>query len=362
MYLQRLYLYNFRNIGELEVTFCPRINVIFGDNAQGKTAILEAIHFLTTGRSFRTSHLADMIRWGAASFYLEADFVKYGIEQKIRVGCGEKERQVVYNSSRYASLNSLLGILQGCVITPDDSELIKGSPAIRREFLDLQIAQSDPLYIHYLARYQRAMQQRNYLLRSKNSISLESWELEMADAAAYLTVQRQRAVDEVHLSGCDLHRALNAEHEILSIRYKASPVSTASLADVRGFYLEQWHKLRRREMELGYTSLGPHKDDLLIAIGGHDVRDFASEGQQRSCASALRFAQWQRLCRLSAEAPLMLLDDVGISLDESRRRKLLQHVVALGQVFLTSTQPLSHSFEGAEKQIIRMENGRTHQF
>jgi DNA replication and repair protein RecF len=139
-------------------------------------------------------------------------------------------------------------------------------------------------------------------------------------------------------------------------------VSTASLADVRGFYLEQWHKLRRREMELGYTSLGPHKDDLLIAIGGHDVRDFASEGQQRSCASALRFAQWQRLCRLSAEAPLMLLDDVGISLDESRRRKLLQHVVALGQVFLTSTQPLSHSFEGAEKQIIRMENGRTHQF
>ena len=248
--------------------------------------------------------------------------------------------QIIFNSTTLPSSACLLGILRGVVLSPDDAGLIKGAPTIRRHYLDMQIAQGDPLYVHYLTRFNRAMRQRNCLLRAKNAATIESWEHEMASSAAYITQQRASATHILNEHSHKLHSVLAGDTTHLSLSYKSSQSLLEDTEKLKQRYLEQWNKHRRREMELGCTLSGPHKDDLSIAIDAKEARLFASEGQQRTSAAALRLAEWERLQGLGDERPLMLIDDMGISLDETRRMRLLQHTQGLGQVFLTSTENL----------------------
>lgn len=352
MQLRSLYLHNFRCHKDAFFEFLPGINTICGPNAKGKTSILEAIHLLITGRSFRTSQLSDLIGIGSEGFFIEAVFIKYGIEQTLRFSFNGKEKSLLHNSTPCSSIASLLGLLQGVVITPDDASLVKGSPNIRRSFLDVQIAQTDPLYVHHLGRFNRAMKQRNTLLRAKSQVTITSWEHEMSNSAAYIVQQRQKAIHDLHKYSRSLHKALSGETEELELVYKTGSGAITEVPILKQFYLEQFHKLRQREMLLGSTLSGPHKDDLTIAIGQKEVRYFASEGQQRSCVAALRLGEWERLKALANESPLMLIDDVGISLDHIRRDKLLSHVQHLGQVFLTATQ----AFHLPEQHIIELNN------
>ncbi len=357
MLLRTLYLHNFRCYEEVSFDFCPGVNAIWGANAKGKTTVLEAIHLLITGSSFRTHQMTDLIRKESSFFYIEASFVKHGIEQKLRMTCDGKTRKIIYNATTCASTAELLGLLQGVIVTPDDALLVKGGPQTRRHFLDLQLAQVDPLYIHHLTRYNRAMRQRNALLRTKNADSLSGWEQEMANSAAYLTQQRCKASKELQMSGQRFYCALSGEVENLSLNYKTTtPNNDAELVALKQHHLALFNKLRHREMILGYTLSGPHKDDLTISIGQKEARFFASEGQQRSCVAALRLAEWERLKILSNEVPLMLLDDVGVSLDDTRRERLLMHLQNLGQVFLTSTnEPFIKGFD-KEYRAIHLSN------
>lgn len=340
MLLRKIYLHHFRCYSEASFEFSSGVNVICGPNAKGKTSLLEAIYLLMTGRSFRTSQNEDLIRIGASGFYLEAHFVKHEIEQILKMHWNGKERKIILNNTPCSS-SGLFGILQGVVVTPDDVSLVKGAPSQRRHFLDMQIAQIDPLYVHHLLRYNRAIRQRNALLRSKNFSTLESWEHEMANSAAYLVRQRHQAIEELQAKGVEIYRVLSGEQDELQLNYKTGAPVSESVEGLRKYYMEQFKKLRKREAELGCTLIGPQKDDVTIAIGQKEARFFASEGQQRSCVAALRLAEWMRLHSLADEMPLMLIDDVGMSLDSVRRERLMGYMETLGQVFLTSTHELS---------------------
>lgn len=340
LFLQKLYLRYFRRYEEATFDFTPAINTIVGPNAYGKTTILEAIQLLINGRSFRTQQISDMIQYGQKYFHIEACFIKQGIAQTLKILYDGSERKIIHNSTAFSSVANLLGILQGVVLTPDSTSLIKGSPLLRRHFLDLQIAQIDPLYVHYLTRYIGAMRQRNVLLKKNEMLAIQTWEQEMAGAAAYVTLQREQTIADLQKWGNGLYGMLTAETAPLSLEYKNSSRQIKDMQLLRQHYLQQWDKLRLREKEVGMTLYGPHRDDLLIKIGDREVRLFASEGQQRSCVMALRLAEWQRLRELSQELPLMLIDDVGVSLDTTRRQKLLIHLKTLGQVFITSTEEL----------------------
>jgi DNA replication and repair protein RecF len=341
MHLRSLYLQNFRIFDEAFFEFVPGINSICGDNARGKTTILEAIYLLITGRSFRSAQTADLLRHGAAAFRVEACFVRNGIEQTLKMAYAGKEKHIVHNNTVFPSATALLGLLKGIVLSPDDAGLVKGSPGARRQYLDIQIAQVDPLYIHHLTRYGRAMRQRNHLLRVKQEMAIESWEQEMAHSAAYLTVKRLAAAAELHEAASRLHTSLTAEEAPFALQYKSSASPQAGIEGVRKYFSGLFSSNRRRELLFGYTLHGPHKDDLSLEIDGKEARFFASEGQQRSCAAILRLAEWERVRTVSEEIPLMLIDDAGISLDDSRRGRLLRHIEGLGQVFLTATGPLS---------------------
>lgn len=340
MLLRKLYLHHFRCCQEVQLEFEPGINVIVGANAQGKTSILEAIHLLMTGRSFRTTQSKELIQNGAQTLYVEALFEKHGIEQTLRIAYNEKERKIVHNQTNYSSPSNLLGILQGVVTTPDDITLVKNAPMHRRHFLDMQIAQVDPLYVHHLTRYHRAMRQRNVLLRAKNIMTIESWEHEMAASAAYLVKQRLEVASSLHAVGGTLYHSISGEKETLNVSYLTQPFANREQATIQQHYLGQFNKMRNREMALGHTLVGPHKDDLAIFVGERDARGFASEGQQRSCVAALRLAEWERLRIESQSLPLLLIDDIGMGLDRQRYKKLLMHIQQHGQVFVTTTESL----------------------
>jgi DNA replication and repair protein RecF len=353
MYVRSLHLQQFRNYREDAFEFDPSLNLICGPNAQGKTSLLEAIYYLMIGRSFRPCRHQDLIRMGSPSLYLEAIFCKHGIDQKLRLYMDDKERKIIHNSTVLPSVSNLLGLIQGVIMTPDDVDLVKGPPCSRRQFLDIQIAQVDPLYVHYLSRYVKAMRHRNHLLKQKKPISIESWEYEMAHSAGYIVMQRKKKVQALQTHCHSFYAYLTDEREHLSLEYQSGASLCQNETEIKEYYLQLYQKNRSREMILGHTLSGPHKDDIAIKIGGRDARYFSSEGQQRSSVIALHMGAWEQLKQAAENTPLFMIDDVGISLDEKRRERLLHRLACLGQVFLTTTDTrLIDSLSGSKKVIL----------
>lgn len=352
LYIHSLALQQFRNFKDFFIEFDPSLNVICGANAQGKTSLLEAIHYLMIGRSFRSRRYHELILIGTPSFYLETLFSKHGVDQKLSVFADYKQRKLVHNNTFLPNTSNLFGIIPGVLMTTDDVNLIKGAPLRRRQFFDLQIAQVDPLYVHYLVRYVKAMQHRNQLLKQKKLMSIESWEYEMAHAASYLVMQRRWNIESLANPTREFYSYLTEEKELLSIKYLSEASTCQSESEIKQFYIQQYQKNRAREMALGLTLSGPHKDDLWIGIGERDVRYFASEGEQRSSVTALHMSEWHLLKKNGSETPLLMIDDIGMGLDEKRKKRLLNSLTSLGQVFLTTTDlRLADSFKGSKKNI-----------
>jgi len=330
MTIKRLTLRRFRNYAESRFEFEPKVNIIQGPNAQGKTSLLEALHLLAIGRSFRTSRLTDMIQKDTDGLFLEAEFESNQVDQRIALTLSRREKKVFHNQTEYPSLSSLIGMIPVITMTPDD-DLIKGGPEARRKFLDLQIAQCDPLYLHYLTRYQRAMRQRNQLLRTHALGAIEPWEHEMARSAAYVVKRREALVDALQKWAESMHDRLSGKAQRLTLCYHSQ---------FKGDFLSQYRKTREKEAMMGYTLSGPHRDDLAIKIDEQEARHFASEGQKRTSVTALRLASWELMKEQTGREPILLIDDFGLSLDASRREHLLKSLPEYGQVFITCVDPL----------------------
>jgi DNA replication and repair protein RecF len=344
VYLKRLLLRNFRNYTQAEVVFSPSINLIQGENGQGKTNLLEAIHFISTGRSFRASNLSDLISFGQSFFYLEAEFYKDGITQFIKVYYDENTRKVQYNETVHPTLTSLLGILPSTLLSPDDLCLVSGSPAERRRFLDIHIAQTDPLYLHHLGRYFKAMKQRNHLLRMKSDVAIDAWEQMMAQSASYIATKRGRCVEALKTPIAKWVEILSRGLDTVDLHHHSSLALPTKQDDLAAHFQKVWQKSRSREMLLGMTQAGPHRDDLNIHAAGKPAKTFSSEGQKRSYVSALRFAEWEQMASVLGVPPLLGIDDFGIQLDKERQMQLKTHLLTFNQVFLTSPAALEKDF------------------
>lgn len=341
MHIKRLYLRHFRNYSEADVSFTSEVNLIRGNNAQGKTNLLEALYLLGTGRSFRTPHLKEMIQNEAPFFFIEAEFIKDGISQHLRLSFDGEIKKLDYNNTSYAHFSNLLGLLPIVLLAPEDVLLITGAPADRRRFLDIHIAQSDPLYVYHLTRYHKAVKHRNFLLRKKTAASLETWESLMIVSAAYLKQKRQEVVEGLAEGLKVSMQELSNNQDLLEIKYLSS-------------YTTNYLQHRAKEMILGSTLIGPHRDDLEILINGQEARSFASQGQLRSAVAAMRLAQWQHLKNHHDAPPLFCIDDFGVHLDRHRREALLEKISSFGQVFLTSPAFL----ESSRHHVLNIDQGK----
>lgn len=326
----------------------PGINVITGQNAAGKTTLLEGIYLLMAGRSFRTSQVSDLIQSGSCRFFVDVSFEKNGVAQILKMAQGACERGIFHNSTSLPNLGSLLGILQGVLFAPQDIDLVKGAPSVRRHYLDLQIAQVDPLYVHHLLRYSKGLKHRNVLLKSKKMAAIEGFEESMALSASYVLQQRKMVSFELEKLLQEVYHEMSGKNEAIHIQYRSSLAAEEPHA-----ILEKWALHRKRDMEVGYTTIGPHRDDLRIHIQDREVKSFASEGEMRTMAAAMRLSEWHRMRRLLQEPPLMLIDDFGISLDPKRALSLANMLKKLGQVMIT--QAGEHLLFGKEAHVLSVE-------
>ncbi len=344
MRVTSLHLYNFRNYPRLEVRFAAGPNLFVGRNAEGKTNILEALFFLATTRSHRTSHDQELITWGQESLVARAVLQRAAGPSTVELQLQERRKRARLNGAAQNRLLDFVGQLKAVLFSPEDLQLLKGSPQLRRRFLDLQLGQTSRPYLHHLQEYTRSLSHRNALLRREPAPTageLEVWDEQLAQHGAQLLARRADAVEALREQAVHYHREVTSGREELQVSYQPGlpgwqPAAEEGAA-ARHLAAEL---LRRRRQDLARrtTLVGPHRDDIALHLNGRDARLYASQGQQRSAVLALKLAELHYITRVSGEPPVLLLDDVTSELDLERRRFLLQVVPSAAQLFMTATE------------------------
>ncbi|NGX40145.1 MAG: DNA replication and repair protein RecF [Chlamydiae bacterium] len=348
--LKKLYLHHFRNYTQLTIPFSPGVNWITGRNGQGKTNLIDAISVLSTGRSFRTSQLSQLIQHGEAFFYLETTFEREEVSQILKVSFDGENKRVQHNATQYSHFSPLLGLIPFVLYAPEDIALVGGAPAIRRRFFNLHLAQVDPLYLHHLARYHKAMRQRNELLKKRSEEAIDPWEMAMAVSGHYLMEKRRQFISEMQKPFHEKGLALSEGADHFRIAYQSSlPFSSSDSL------LDHLQKNRKKELHIGTTLAGPHRDDIRFSVGGQSAKAYASEGQKHSIIASLRLSEWEHLKGHTSLSPLLCIDDFGAHLDPFRQKRLEEMLGSVGQTFLTS--PTVNSAIFPDKQVIEIEAG-----
>lgn len=361
MRVKSLQLKNFRNYDQAVIEPGEGVTVFTGANAQGKTNILEALHLCCLGRSHRTPRDEELIRWGeaAAKVHIETTQQDGTHEVTILLSKGQKKKKTVKIGERQAErIGELFGHVCGVLFSPEDLQIVKSGPAERRRFIDMQLSQLRPAYFYALQREVRTLNQRNALLReiAKNpslASTLDLWDEQLAQCGAEIAAHRREAIEKLSGYAASAHASLTDGREELRLWY----VSQAAEAEnIKEALLARMRAARSEDLRRMTTTVGVHRDDIGIAIGGKDARMFASQGQQRSAVLSLKLAQLELAWKERGEAPILMLDDVMSELDPGRRRQLIERIDRV-QTFVTCTDisDLAGARQGA---IYHVENGR----
>ena len=358
MVIKNLTLTNFRNY-ELETfTFSEGLNVLTGRNAQGKTNCAEAVFYLCTGASLRIRHDRQLIRRGEDCARIAAEAQTRFGSVALEAAIFENRRELYHNGNRLAKAADFVGNMNSVFFSPGELRLIQDGPDERRRFLNLSISQTSREYCTALARYQRILDQRNNLLKERDTSlilgTLPVWDEQLAVYAARIIRHRRRYLKELSPLASEAHAYLTDGAEQLSLGMDGDyPEEEGEIAEK---LLAQFSASRERDLRLGFTTVGPHRDDIRIAIDGADARGYCSQGQARTAALSLKLAETEIFRALAGEAPVLILDDVMSELDLPRRKKLLDRVKDI-QCILTCTHA-ERVLYGAECNKIRIREGK----
>lgn len=349
MRLKELNIINFKNIGEATLVFTPGFNCFVGKNGMGKTNILDAIYHLSMCKSYFNLSDSQNIRYGEPFFVIQGKYEREGDE--IEVYCGVKrgfKKTFKRNQKAYVKLSEHIGLLPLVMISPEDVVLIDGGSEERRKLVDGIISQCDRNYLHHLIRYNKALQQRNSLLKNAAGKSLdpemvEIWNEQLAESGDHIMQTRVRFLQDFKAVFQAYYEQLSLGREEVELEYRPS-VSDGGL-------LAALHDSLERDRYLNYTTVGIHRDDLVLNIGKHAVRKVGSQGQKKTFLIALKLAQYAWLNRMSGVKPLLLLDDIFDKLDADRVGQIVKIVGGeqFGQVFITDTN------RGHMDEILKMQ-------
>lgn len=321
MRIEQLGVTDFRNYQAAELAFEPGITLLHGNNGVGKTNILEALYLASVGKSPRTHRDSLMIRRGAQSASVRVRFVRRETEQRVQVILHARQKKELYINETPVRQKEIVGTLQTVFFGPDDLQLIKGSPGMRRRFLDLTLSRANPVYYDALLRYNRILQQRNILLKEKYHHSLVGWDEQLAEQAVYLTEQRYAAVAAWNIHAKAVARELTAGDMDLHLAYKRRYTRDEEVS--KEHYLALLAASEEQDRHYGYTSVGPHRGDLAVYNGDLDLADYGSQGEQRAAVLSLKLSEIRYLRERTGEVPVLLLDDVLSELDPARQKALL---------------------------------------
>ena len=352
MQITSIQLKNFRNLAEQRIELAPHINIFYGDNGQGKTNFLESLYFCAMGRSHRTATDSELIAFDETDAFIQ---LKYS-EGAVHVHLGEGKKGMSVNGVPVRKLGDLLGNLMVVMFSPEDLELVKEGPGVRRKFMDMEICKLSPLYYHELLSYYRALRQRNKLLKSaalgRGAIdTVPVWDEALVNHGTKIYKLRKKFAEEIGEIAAEIYGKIAGGREGISLLYKPN-IMPENFAD-------KLNKALERDLKLTTTSVGIHKDDMQIQIDGRDIRAFGSQGQQRTASLSLKLAEIELIKNVRKKNPVLLLDDVLSELDEKRQNYLLSSIKEI-QTIITCTgmEDVIKKVDKDAVKVFRVENGR----
>ena len=330
MQLNEIHLKNFRNYEELSLSFQKSLVIFLGENAQGKTNILESIFVLAMTRSHRTTNEQELIQWEKESAFVSGTVQKKHATIPLELLLTKKGRKTKVNHLEQKKLSSYIGQLNVILFAPEDLSLVKGSPQLRRKFLDMEIGQMDSVYLYDLVQYQKVLKQRNQYLKQLaekkqiDEVYLDVLSEQLVEYGSKVIFARQKFVKRLEYWANQLHQKISDEKE-------------QTISEISEKFSQELTKGKEKERFRQVTLVGPHRDDLIFLINQKNVQTYGSQGQQRTTALSVRLAEIDLLKEETGEYPLLLLDDVMSELDDSRQMHLLETIEGKVQTFLTTT-------------------------
>lgn len=334
MILKSVELQNFRNYEKLQMEFDSGTNIIYGDNAQGKTNILESIYLSGTTKSHKGSKDREMIRFGYEEAHIRTIVRRGSLDHQIDMHLKKnRSKGIAINQVPIRKASQLFGILNLVFFSPEDLNIIKNGPAERRRFLDVELCQLDKVYLHDLTKYNKILNQRNKLLKDisfRPSLmdTLDIWDMQLEEYGKHIIQERELFIQKLNDMIQGIHDRLSGGREALILNYEPD-ISAEELGD-------KLKKCRERDLKLGQTGAGPHRDDMIFSIHDTDIRRFGSQGQQRTAALSLKLAELALVKESISETPILLLDDVLSELDSNRQNFLLNSIHDI-QTIITCT-------------------------
>lgn len=336
MIIESVDLQNYRNYEFLNMTFDNKINIIYGDNAQGKTNILESLYVCATSKSHRGSKDKDIIRFGNDEAHIKVMVKKHGMNYRIDMHLKKnKTKGIAVNGIPIRRAVELFGIINIIIFSPEDMNIIKNGPSERRRFMDMELSQLDKIYLSNLVNYNKVVVQRNKLLKQLQFSGdsglvdmLDVWDMQLVRYGSEIIKRRMDFIDDINSIIRPVHSKLSGNKEILNLRY--IPCTTTDN------FKDEVIRSRERDIKFKMTNVGPHKDDVAFFINDKDVRKYGSQGQQRTCALSLKLAEIELVKKVINDTPVLLLDDVLSELDANRQNFLLDSIGDI-QTIITCT-------------------------
>ncbi len=334
MIINTLALNNYRNYDNQIIEFSDGINILYGDNAQGKTNVLEAIYMFATTKSHRGSKDKDIINFNSDECHIKADIYKNDINYRIDMHLRKnKSKGIAIDMVPIKRSAQLMGLVNIILFSPEDLAIVKDSPAERRRFIDMELCQLNKIYYSNLSNYNKIINQRNNLLKNlyydKSQLDmLDVWDIQLADYGIKIIKDRNNFIDMINEIIFDIHKKLTSDKEELNIVYEKNVNEDVFLQELA----------IKRDIDIRYqsTQTGPHRDDISFILNGKDVKKFGSQGQQRTVALSLKLAEIELVKRLTNDSPILLLDDVMSEIDSKRRNALLSYISDI-QTIITCT-------------------------
>ena len=357
MFIKKLMLINYRNYEKLDINFGKGVNVFIGDNAQGKTNILEAIYYCAFAKSHRTTRDRELINWNNHESYISLGIAKERLDKKIDIKIlKDGKKAIKVNSIKINKIGELFGIFNVVMFSPEDLKIVKDSPGVRRRFIDMELCQLNKKYYYNLVQYNKVLNERNVVLKNKNLSEemLDIYDEQLSSYGEYVIKERLKYFEKLNYYGVQVHKDITSNKENIEFKYQST---IKDLSKIKENFYEALKKSRKKDIEKGISTIGLHRDDFSIFINNVDIKNFGSQGQQRTAVLTIKFASLRIIKEITGEYPVLLLDDVLSELDFSRKKYILSTIGDIQTVITCTGIEDIYSYLDSNSKIFKVKNG-----
>lgn len=357
MFIKRLQMLNYRNYNALNIELCPNVNVFMGDNAQGKTNILEAIYYCAFAKSHRTSKDKELINWNGEHAFISVDVGRERLDKRIDISIlKDGKKSIRINKIKIKKIGELFGNFNVVMFSPEDLRIIKDSPGVRRKFIDMELCQLNPKYYYNLVQYNKVLNERNILLRNRNTSSemLEIYDMQLVEFGYNIIRDRIKYIESLNKYAEKIHSDITSGKEKINFKY----ISTIKdLENIKENFYTLLEKNRSKDCDRGITSIGPHRDDFFVYINDIDTKSYGSQGQQRTAVLTMKFSSLEIIKELTGEFPVLLLDDVLSELDFNRKKYILSTIGQIQTVITCTGIEDLYEYLDEKAKVFKVKNG-----